>query len=133
VVIGGVFAAWLHSSQIALPGELADVQEELPADRAPCAEPAASVSYPAFTGHRLRRRGWVLRRVLLLADAAAFVAAAVLVDLVRPEINLADPAIWAFGVGVFCAWVLFAQGYGLYLNDELQAVRPTTLLPVRRP
>jgi exopolysaccharide biosynthesis polyprenyl glycosylphosphotransferase len=125
VVIGGVFAAWLHSSQIALPGDLADVQEELPADRAPRAEPAASVSYPAFTGHRLRRRGWVLRRVLLLADAAAFVAAVVLVDLVRPEINLADPAIWAFGVGVFCAWVLFAQGYGLYLNDELQAVRPT--------
>ena len=43
----------------------------------------------------------------------------------RGTINLADPAVWAFGLGAFCAWVLFAQGYGLYLNDELQAVRPT--------
>ena len=68
VVIGGVLAAWLHSSQIALPSDLAEVQEDRLLDPAPSAE-AATVAYPA--GHRLRRRGWVLRRVLLLADAAA--------------------------------------------------------------
>ena len=67
----------------------------------------------------------MLRRVLLLADAAGFVAAVALVDMFRADINLADPAVWAFGLGAFCAWVLFAHGYGLYLNDELQAVRPT--------
>jgi exopolysaccharide biosynthesis polyprenyl glycosylphosphotransferase len=123
VVIGGVLAAWLHSSQIALPSDLAEVQPEPAPDPAPRAEPAAKVSHPA--GHRLRRRGWVLRRVLLLADAAGFVAAVGLVDMFRADINFADPAVWAFGLGAFCAWVLFAHGYGLYLNDELQAVRPT--------
>ena len=116
-------AAWLHSSQIALPSDLAEVQPEPALDPAPRAESPARVSYPA--GHRLRRRGWVLRRVLLLADAAGFVAAVALVDMFRADINFADPAVWAFGLGAFCAWVLFAHGYGLYLNDELQAVRPT--------
>ncbi|HEY7019002.1 MAG TPA: sugar transferase, partial [Gaiellaceae bacterium] len=76
-------------------------------------------------GHRLRRRGWLLRRALLVADAAAFVAALSVVDLLRSEIDLTDPAVWLFGVAVFAVWVLFAHGYGLYLNDELQAVRPT--------
>ena len=122
VVIGGVLAAWLHSSQIALPSDLAEVQPEPALDPAPRAE-SSRVSYPA--GHRLRRRGWVLRRVLLFADAAGFVAAVALVELFRADINFADPAVWAFGLGAFCAWVLFAHGYGLYLNDELQAVRPT--------
>ena len=125
VVIGGVAAAWLYSSQIALPGDLADVQEEPRTVPAPPVELEPKTSYPAFAGHRLRRRGWVLRRVLLSADAMAFFVAVALVDLVTGTINLADPAVWAFGIAAFCAWVLFAQGYGLYLNDELQAVRPT--------
>jgi len=115
-------AAWLHSSQIALPGDLAEVQEDRLLDPLPRAE-AATASYPA--GHRLRRRGWVLRRVLLLADAAGFAAAIALMDVLWADINIADAAVWAFGLGAFCAWILFAHGYGLYLNDELQAVRPT--------
>ena len=40
VVIGGVLAAWLHSSQIALPSDLAEVQPEPALDPAPRAEPA---------------------------------------------------------------------------------------------
>jgi len=115
-------AAWLHSSQIALPGDLAEVQEDRLLDPPPRAE-AATASYPA--GHRLRRRGWVLRRVLLLADAAGFAAAIALMDVLWADINIADAAVWAFGLAAFCAWILFAHGYGLYLNDELQAVRPT--------
>jgi exopolysaccharide biosynthesis polyprenyl glycosylphosphotransferase len=124
VVIGGVIAAWLHTSQIALPSGLTEAPEEPRLDPAPPPE-SPSASDPAFAGHRLRRRGWVLRRVLLLADAIGFFAAVALVDLLWANIDLADPAVWAFGIGAFCAWVLFAQGYGLYLNDELQAVRPT--------
>ena len=88
-------------------------------------EPATKPAYPRFAGHRLRRRGWVLRRVLLLADAVAFLAAVALVDVLRADIALAHPVVLGFGLAAFCAWVLFAQGYGLYLNDEIEAVRPT--------
>ena len=56
-------------------------------------EPAAKPAYPRFAGHRLRRRGWVLRRVLLLADAVAFLAAVALVDVLRANIGLADPVV----------------------------------------
>jgi len=125
VVIGGVAAAWLASSQIALPSDLADVREEPRTDPVAPLEPATKPAYPRFAGHRLRRRGWVLRRALLAADAVAFAGAVALVAALQADINFADPAVWAFGVAAFCAWVLFAQGYGLYLNDEIQAVRPT--------
>ena len=119
-VIGGIAAAWLNASQIALPGELADALEEpqpVEPDAAPTAAPPA--------GHRLRRRGWVVRRALLTADAAGFAAAVVAIDLLGASIPLGHPAVWGFGLAAFCAWVLFAHGYGLYLNDEIQAVRPT--------
>jgi exopolysaccharide biosynthesis polyprenyl glycosylphosphotransferase len=125
VVIGGVAAAWLYSSQVALPGDLADVREEPGAVPEPALELQTKAVNPAFAGHRRRRRGWVLRRALLFADATAFLAAVAFVNVFQAQINLADPAVWAFGLGSFCAWVLFAHGYGLYLNDELQAVRPT--------
>src|SRR3954469_16009563 len=125
MVSGGAAAAGLYSSQIALPSDLADVREEPRTVPEPVAEPQTKAIYPAFAGHRLRRRGWVLRRALLLADASAFVAALAVVDIFRVQVNMADPAVWLFGLGAFCAWVLFSHGYGLYLNDELQAVRPT--------
>ena len=124
VAIGGLATAWLHSSQIALPGDLADVQEA-PADDETSHFEAAVEVLPTFTGHRLRRRGWLLRRALLVADAAGFVCAVALVDSLRGDIAFGEPAVWAFGLCVFVAWALFAHGYGLYLNDEIQAVRPT--------
>jgi exopolysaccharide biosynthesis polyprenyl glycosylphosphotransferase len=125
VVIGGFAAAWLHSSQIALPSDLAEVQEALPRDEEELRSEGGSRAIPSFVGHKLRRRGWLLRRALFLADAAAFATALIAVDLLRAQIVLTNPAVWAFGIGAFCAWVLFAHGYGLYLNDEIQAVRPT--------
>ena len=131
VLLGGFAAAWLHGSQLTWGGELAEpaplpVREEpepraLPLPVAPAAEPVA----PAFESHRLRRRGWLLRRALLVADLVALACAVVALDLLGASLALGDPAIWAFGAAVFCAWVLFAQGYGLYANDEIQAVRPT--------
>jgi exopolysaccharide biosynthesis polyprenyl glycosylphosphotransferase len=114
-------AAWLYASQIALPGELAEGLEE-PRALEPEAVAASAAPFPE---HRLRRRGWVVRRALLLADAAGFAAAVLAIDAVGVSIPLGHPAVWAFGLAVFCGWVLFAHGYGLYLNDEIQAVRPT--------
>ena len=102
VVIGGVAAAWLYSSQIAVPGDLADVREESLPDPVAPIEPATKPAYPRFAGHRLRRRGWVLRRVLLLADAVAFLAAVALVDVLRADIALADPVVLGFGLAAFC-------------------------------
>jgi exopolysaccharide biosynthesis polyprenyl glycosylphosphotransferase len=124
-VIGGVAAAWLYGSQVAVPGDLQDVQEAPRTDVPDAVEETGRPSRRAVAGHRLRRRGWVIRRVLLLADAVGFAAAFVAVDALRTNIDLADPATWAFGLAGFCAWVLFAQCYGLYSNDEIQAVRPT--------
>ncbi|HEY7018688.1 MAG TPA: hypothetical protein VH297_09515, partial [Gaiellaceae bacterium] len=75
MVIGGAVSAWLSSSQIAVPGELTDVAEE-PLDGELRAEAVVPESFASpHAGHRLRRRGWLLRRALLVADAAAFVAA----------------------------------------------------------
>jgi exopolysaccharide biosynthesis polyprenyl glycosylphosphotransferase len=124
-VIGGIAAAWLNSSQIAVPGDLPKVREDAWTSDRERDEPVARTFAPAFTGHRLRRRGWLIRRALLVADAAAFVGAIALVDLLRAQIAFGDPVVWAFGLAAFCAWTLFAHGYGLYLNDEIQAVRPT--------
>src|SRR4029079_15251938 len=56
---------------------------------------------------------------------AGFAAAIALMDVLWANINIADAGVWAFGLGVFCASIHFAHGYGLYLNDEIQAVRPT--------
>jgi exopolysaccharide biosynthesis polyprenyl glycosylphosphotransferase len=66
-----------------------------------------------------------MRRALLVADAAAFAAALLVVILTGATVAFGDPRILLLGICGFCAWVLFAQGYGLYLNDEIQAVRPT--------
>jgi exopolysaccharide biosynthesis polyprenyl glycosylphosphotransferase len=115
----------LYGSQVAVPGDLADVQEAPRTDVPETAEDAWRPSYGTVAGHRLRRRGWIIRRTLLAADAAGLLAALAVADLLRANVDLADPAVWAFGLGAFCAWVLFAHGYGLYLNDEIQAVRPT--------
>ncbi|HUK95648.1 MAG TPA: sugar transferase [Gaiellaceae bacterium] len=112
-LVGAVAAAWLTGSQ-QIVGE--DVVEQA----------AAPVEAPLpLRSHRLRRRGWLLRRGLLLADLVALLCAVVVVDLAGAQVALEDPVPWALGLGAFCVWVLLAQGYGLYANDEIQAVRST--------
>jgi exopolysaccharide biosynthesis polyprenyl glycosylphosphotransferase len=123
VLVGGLAAAWLHGSQLTWDGEAAEQaptvldEPELRAWTQPLA--------PALESHKIRRRGWLLRRSLLVADLAALACAIVAVDLIGVHLPLGNPAVWAIGIGAFCAWVLFAHGYGLYANDEIQAVRST--------
>jgi exopolysaccharide biosynthesis polyprenyl glycosylphosphotransferase len=129
VLLGGLAAAWLHGSQLTWGDELAEqapatVLDPLLEGPEPRAIPGTLG--PALENHRLRRRGWLLRRALLVADFGALACAIVVVDMLGAKIALGEPAIWLFGLGAFCAWVLFAQGYGLYANDEIQAVRPTS-------
>src|SRR5262249_47890750 len=111
VVIGGGGAGWVYGSQGAGPGDSPDVEEAPRHDVAEPVEGAASPRYGTAAGHRLRRRGWIIRRTLLLADAAGFLGALAVVDLLRADVDLSDPAVWLFGLGGFCAWVLFAHGY----------------------
>ncbi|MGZ4256607.1 MAG: sugar transferase [Gaiellaceae bacterium] len=124
VLLGGLAAAWLNGSQLSWGGELVE-PAPLPVLDEPEAMAVPASAAPAFESHRLRRRGWLLRRTLLVADFGALACAIVAVDLLGARISLGNPLVWLFGLGAFCAWVLFAHGYGLYANDEIQAVRPT--------
>jgi exopolysaccharide biosynthesis polyprenyl glycosylphosphotransferase len=115
---------WLWSSQVSWTGDVPEPSEPLPRPKERETEAAADV-IPAFAGHAIRRRGWVLRRAILLADVTALVAAVVGIELVGADIDFASPAVWGFGAATAAAWILLAHGYGLYANDEIQAVRPT--------
>jgi exopolysaccharide biosynthesis polyprenyl glycosylphosphotransferase len=103
-----------------------DVRQELAGLREPSAEGQELLAELPGSQHRIGRRGWVIRRALLVADAAAFAATLLVLRLTGATIAFGSPALLAFGVCGFCAWVLFAQGYGLYRNDEIQAARPTS-------
>jgi exopolysaccharide biosynthesis polyprenyl glycosylphosphotransferase len=118
-----VALTWLWASQISWSGDVPE-PTDVPRHKERDADAAADV-IPAFAGHAIRRRGWVLRRALLLADIAAFLVAFAAIELAGGSIDFADPAVWALGAGALGAWVLLAQSYGLYANDEIQAVRPT--------
>jgi exopolysaccharide biosynthesis polyprenyl glycosylphosphotransferase len=130
-VVGFLALTWLTSSQITWSGDLAEPVAE-PGDRLLRRESvdagldAVAASFGAATAdHALRRRGWVLRRALLLADFAAFACAAAVVELFVVKFDLADPVVAAVALALLGVWVLVALGYGLYANDEIQAVRST--------
>lgn len=66
-----------------------------------------------------RRRGWLVRRTLLLADVGALVAAFVFARLIAPDSGDASTQL-EFGVLLLMLplWVVAAKLYGLYERDE---------------
>ena len=120
---------WSVLFGVALSGRLTSSEIGLPRDLAPVSEPAEDLLPPpaelAPSRHRSGRRGWLMRRALLVADATAFALTVLFLVLTGASISWDNPRLWIFAVCGFCAWALFAQGYGLYLNDEIQALRPT--------
>src|SRR4051795_3394571 len=77
--VGFLALTWLTSSQITWSGDIAEPIAEPLIDRTRRTETieagvdSIAASFGAHTGdHAMRRRGWVLRRALLLADLAAF-------------------------------------------------------------
>src|SRR3954452_19021410 len=114
-----VALTWLWASQISWSGDIPE-PAYVPRNKERDPETPADV-IPAFAGHAIRRRGWVLRRALLLADVAAFLFAFAAIELAGGSIDLSDPAVWALAAGALGGWVLLAHGYGLYANDEIQA------------
>ena len=68
-------------------------------------------------------RGWLVRRALALADIVGLGLAFALSTVLFPGREPIDNAVGAFGEGMFFlltlpAWILVANLYGLYRNDE---------------
>jgi exopolysaccharide biosynthesis polyprenyl glycosylphosphotransferase len=71
---------------------------------------------------RRRRRGWVMRRVLLAADVVGLIAAFVTAELALGDFsNGVDPRIvrlFVYFLVTLPVWMLVAKLYGLYDRDE---------------
>jgi exopolysaccharide biosynthesis polyprenyl glycosylphosphotransferase len=73
-------------------------------------------------GKRHRKRGWIMRRVLLGADLAGLLAAFVVTELALADFSRGIPPriVWLFVLFVMSlpVWLLAAKLYGLYDRDE---------------
>jgi exopolysaccharide biosynthesis polyprenyl glycosylphosphotransferase len=75
------------------------------------------------------RRGWLVRRALLLADCVGLLAAFFVTEL----LFLSDPSVGGIGIGLesaifialLPAWLVAAKLYGLYDRDEERAIHST--------
>jgi exopolysaccharide biosynthesis polyprenyl glycosylphosphotransferase len=84
---------------------------------------------PRIDARRRMRRGWLVRRALLAADAAGFLAAFLLTEL----LFIGDGLVGSIGIGLESAifvgllpvWLLGAKLYGLYDRDEERATHST--------
>ena len=69
-----------------------------------------------------RRRGWLMRRLLLVADVIGLVTAYVVALELAPPASTADRVASIWEIAIFVAtlplWVLLARIYGLYDRDE---------------
>jgi exopolysaccharide biosynthesis polyprenyl glycosylphosphotransferase len=71
----------------------------------------------------VRRRGWLVRRMLLGADLIGLVTAFVIAQLVVGPLPVSQDALapqleWFVFFGTLPLWVLMAKVYGLYEHDE---------------
>ena len=73
-------------------------------------------------GNVTRRRGWLVRRALVLADLVGLSLAFLTAELLYPPIRHGDPVRpwveWLAFAFTLPAWVVVARLYGLYKNDE---------------
>ena len=78
---------------------------------------------PATRHGKLRRRGWFLRRSLVIADATAFLIAALGVGALNTGAHTLSHPPLVLG-GLF-AWIALAWLYGYYTQDELRMAHST--------
>jgi exopolysaccharide biosynthesis polyprenyl glycosylphosphotransferase len=69
-------------------------------------------------GRRTRRRGWLVRRMLVVADVAALASALLLAQAVYPPAGGEVVRQTAVFLATAPVWVLLAKLYGLYDRDE---------------
>ena len=78
---------------------------------------------PATRHGKSRRRGWFLRRSLVIADATAFMIAALGVGALNPGAHTLSHPPLVLG-GLF-AWITLSWLYGYYTQDELRMAHST--------
>jgi exopolysaccharide biosynthesis polyprenyl glycosylphosphotransferase len=87
---------------------------------APAVTRAAPAAAPVPEARRPRRRGWLVRRMLLLADvvglSVAFLVAEAVMQVRGWPVDLSYEAL--LFAGTLPVWVLMARMYGLYARDE---------------
>src|SRR4051794_22042515 len=69
----------------------------------------------------LHRRGWLIRRVLLLADVVGLTAAFALAELLSATgsgSHVDQPAEFIIATATLPLWIFAAKLYGLYDRDE---------------
>src|SRR6476620_4781513 len=75
-------------------------------------------------GERVRRRGWIVRRALLVADLLGLARAVVLAALLVGGTS-SGRAEWAVLLVILPAWTVVAKIYTLYDRDEERADHTT--------
>jgi len=83
------------------------------------------VSMRSPGGKRLRRRGWVVRRILLAADVLGLVLAFSAAQLLLDDGGGDHPAEWLALAGAVPLWIVMGKLYGLYDRDEERAAHST--------
>ncbi|MDP9345207.1 MAG: sugar transferase [Actinomycetota bacterium] len=76
-------------------------------------------------GERLRRRGWLVRRALLIADIAGLTGAFVAAEAVSGGPTSGQQAEWLTLAVILPAWIAAAKVYTLYDHDEERANHST--------
>jgi exopolysaccharide biosynthesis polyprenyl glycosylphosphotransferase len=110
-----------------LAGTLAAASDALASLDALLDERTATVMAQRRRTTRTRRRGWLVRRVLVASDALGLAFALGMVHLLQPGAN--DQISTGDQILVLCltfpCWVVLAKLYGLYERDEEQAEHST--------
>jgi len=80
---------------------------------------------------RLRRRGWLMRRMLLLADVVALATTFAIVELMfgagpGSQHHFGTGLEYALLLATLPGWILIARVYGLYDQDEERTHHPTS-------
>jgi exopolysaccharide biosynthesis polyprenyl glycosylphosphotransferase len=90
---------------------------------------AGPISWRAAIAHRATRRGWLVRRSLLLADVVGLIAAFTLVELAYRGNGIVGETGIALDAAIFAAtipaWIVAAKIYGLYDRDAQNAEHST--------
>ena len=76
-------------------------------------------------GDRTRRRGWLVRRLLVCADIVALVAAFSMTELLLGPPGPVHLREWLIFLVVLPGWIFMAKVYGLYDRDEERADHST--------
>src|ERR671917_535871 len=80
-------------------------------------EPAGAWTLRAVRGrrsrHRVRRRGWLVRRLLVCADLVALTAAVALTEALLAAPAADQPGAWWLLAPLAPLWLVVASAYGL--------------------